>query len=565
MTKLRAFSLLALLYVTGALAQSIESTRQTPYDFACVDEAGNVLSSHQRQDKAIQSCSNRALAEPGKPFDVQGGRWRIVAEAAADVVIVAPPEEEPTNSAPVWNSTPSPIFTLGEASSYSLANAADTTDTGEDASDADGDGLTFANETGCTLPTGVSVDNTNDEIDYSGGGSAGDTTGCVFSVTDGTDSANSSAFTISITDTSAADTDFSERCAADGVVICEGFEDLSYMNANYFTRYAAQAGDSSIACDYNSNGNPCPQAYPNNIDPNLSLRYPAQDSSQAASGSNSLRVALNQVANQQQSGTLNIGEASGYTAWSETFGAGETIYFQIRIRYDETYTDNAGNSSASGGGSGQKQIILYGDGSCGQIETTIENSSYRGYPQLYTNCGGTPMYLCPEGQTTGNCGSHNNTYSPIGTLSNFYYQWGPNQPPSASNDTAALRDFEDDTNSTMWDGHHDKWWTYYIRVEISTTAAKHEMWVSRGGSEGMRQVIDYGPRSWTITDGPIRNLLLTQQSTSKSGTGVASTVWYDEVIISEEPIRVPYGVASGSHDVTCDDGERYIDECPTGL
>lgn len=110
------------------------------------------------------------------------------------------------NDAPQWNATPAPVFIENVANSYSLANAADTTDLTEDASDGDGDGLTFANETGCTLPTGITIDNTNDEIDYDGLGSDGTTSSCVFSADDGTASpVNSSAFSITILQESSTD------------------------------------------------------------------------------------------------------------------------------------------------------------------------------------------------------------------------------------------------------------------------------------------------------------------------------------------------------------------------
>ena len=56
--------------VTAALAIlaggdiSIDTTRQTTYDYACVDGQGNVLSAHQRQDKAISACATRAANDP---------------------------------------------------------------------------------------------------------------------------------------------------------------------------------------------------------------------------------------------------------------------------------------------------------------------------------------------------------------------------------------------------------------------------------------------------------------------------------------------------------------------
>jgi len=137
------------------------------------------------------------------------GIWTLASNEAQLGVLIAvrhdasgePPP--PSNATPVWNATPNPTFTTSQPGVYSLANSANTADATEDASDTDGDALTFANEAGCSLPTGISIDNVNDEIDYNGTGLAGDTTGCVFSASDGTASANSAAFTIQIADSSA--------------------------------------------------------------------------------------------------------------------------------------------------------------------------------------------------------------------------------------------------------------------------------------------------------------------------------------------------------------------------
>ena len=95
-----------------------------------------------------------------------------------------------SNSAPIWDTTPAPNFTAGVASSYNLAALV---------TDADGDTLAFTNETGCTLPTGVTIDDVNDELDASASTTAGTTSGCVFGVNDGTaPTVNSAAFPIVI-------------------------------------------------------------------------------------------------------------------------------------------------------------------------------------------------------------------------------------------------------------------------------------------------------------------------------------------------------------------------------
>ena len=74
----RLLAFLALFFVSSLSADiSVDSIRQTSYDYACVDGAGKVLSPHQRQDKASAACLTRKLADPNGVYQVQGGRWRI--------------------------------------------------------------------------------------------------------------------------------------------------------------------------------------------------------------------------------------------------------------------------------------------------------------------------------------------------------------------------------------------------------------------------------------------------------------------------------------------------------
>ena len=94
----------------------------------------------------------------------------------------------PPNDSPIWNNTPNPVCIEGVLSSEPYSQWV---------VDPDGDPLTFVNEAGCTLPTGVTINNTNKEIDCGGTTTAGTTTSCVHSADDGVNSkVNSPAFSI---------------------------------------------------------------------------------------------------------------------------------------------------------------------------------------------------------------------------------------------------------------------------------------------------------------------------------------------------------------------------------
>lgn len=108
-------------------------------------------------------------------------------------VLVGQPSAYPAavNSPPVWTCAPGPFFEEDVASSYEL----DLCVTETEAED-----MTFVWEAGCTQPSGITLDNANDQIDASGSTTSGTTTGCVVSADDGVnDPVNSDPFTVTIT------------------------------------------------------------------------------------------------------------------------------------------------------------------------------------------------------------------------------------------------------------------------------------------------------------------------------------------------------------------------------
>jgi hypothetical protein len=58
---------------------TVASTRIDPDSWTCRDENGAILSRHERQDKAQESCTNFAIASLGKPYEMRPSGFRIVA------------------------------------------------------------------------------------------------------------------------------------------------------------------------------------------------------------------------------------------------------------------------------------------------------------------------------------------------------------------------------------------------------------------------------------------------------------------------------------------------------
>lgn len=351
------------------------------------------------------------------------------------------------------------------------------------------------------------------------------------------------------------ETSFATRCASPGVVWCIGFDSQQEISQVGQTRYAGISGSEAIINN--------PQAYPNNIGPG-DRRYPAFDASEAASGSGSLRVTANPISSSNQSGGWYLGSA-GISPWPETFGANETVYIQWRQRYDFAYTNEVDWDRA--GGAGNKQIVIWDDGgSCSDMELAVEDSFNRGYPQAYTNCGGRPLYQCPDGAGNSNCDRTNTDYAPKAGHDNFLYQYGPEQ-----RDFHCMRNAESTAGCGYFRNHHDRWWTYYAEISLGngrSNSSHVKIWLSRGNGEPMRQFIDYGPFSWDYENGDeIANLLLTSYKTDKSsGNHAPATSWYDELIVSSEPIELPEGLEWAANAGECTgNGSSSVIPCPPVL
>lgn len=58
---------------------TVASTRIDPDSWTCRDESGAILTRHERQDKAQESCTNFALANLGVAYEMRPSGFRIVA------------------------------------------------------------------------------------------------------------------------------------------------------------------------------------------------------------------------------------------------------------------------------------------------------------------------------------------------------------------------------------------------------------------------------------------------------------------------------------------------------
>jgi hypothetical protein len=235
----------------------------------------------------------------------------------------------------------------------------------------------------------------------------------------------------------------------------------------------------------------------------------AYDGRVMASGSGSLRFEIPSRAGQNTSGTWTSGLGAG-------FGPGQTFYVQFRERFSPEIVKP--NSQ----GNGWKQVIFHmGHKTCGAIELTTQNTYNRGYPQMYTDCGsrsfdvdlGNGDFLYEKGDY--NC-----------------HRWKPSPA------TCAFY-------------RANEWMTFYYEVKIGRWGQPEstiKAWVAYDGkpfkqfadAEHYRLDFDSGPSDVYDT------ITFTPYNTGRS-PGVnypPAQVWYDELIVSSQPIAAPGATAA---------------------
>lgn len=105
--------------------------------------------------------------------------------------LIYPIVQPPLNQPPVWDQQPNPVFQEGVASTYDITAIS---------SDPNSDPLTYSLNTGAvSLPTGVTWNPGTGILSYDGVGAAATTNGHIFTLSDGTDTTDSDAVSIQIT------------------------------------------------------------------------------------------------------------------------------------------------------------------------------------------------------------------------------------------------------------------------------------------------------------------------------------------------------------------------------
>ena len=279
--------------------------------------------------------------------------------------------------------------------------------------------------------------------------------------------------------------DFQTRCAQTGVIICEDFDDAS----DFVTQTWPNTG-----LYKNGNGSGVVRGF--------------QDFNVKASGNSSLRFDIH--------GNTEA-DHSGY--WRQLLGTdfaeGETFYVQFSQRISQEMLDIRWYSLM---GTYWKQIIIHPtSATCDDTAITQVNVYDNHTPILYTNCGARHLVT-------------NNGVPP------FLWQQGKFNCPYGHSST--------DPNCYFYDP--DLWVTYYYRITIGTWGGQNstvQAYIARNG-QPYEQFINM-PNFRLENSAPQSNgygvVTLTAYMTAKDGSVSHPTVstWYDDLIVSTQPITAP--------------------------
>jgi hypothetical protein len=313
--------------------------------------------------------------------------------------------------------------------------------------------------------------------------------------------------------------DFEARCAAEGVLVCVGFDEDSELAGTFGDVRGILVGD---------------------VTPEL-------DSSTKASGASSLKFTIPTNSGPGASGSYFANFSEDLTVQFD----GEARFF---VQWRQRFSLDFIMTDYEGGGGWKQAIIGVGDQpgcspdnavsiagggncatSCTELETVVQNTRQRRFPQMYNSCSGSTSH---------------GPYDPFEEpFRDFDFKLQNARPDPYCLYTQDLETYFPPTGNCF--GYAaDEWMTF--QVEIATGPREGDefkdsevrLWVAREGQPS-ELVVDWGPYDLTAGD-PASNLRfgkvwLLPYHTDKSDTQAHPTAhtWYDELIVSSERIADP--------------------------
>src|SRR5262245_8268603 len=354
------------------------------------------------------------------------------------------------------------------------------------------------------------------------------------------------------TSATAAGVDFQTRCAQPGVVRCVGFDSRSAIAC---TTWGCTSG----------------------VDLGGTTAAPVIDTTTTASGPGSLKFTIT-----SQSGASGAGSYwTNFTNDLKTqFGAGDTFYVQWRQRFSPELLNTVFRRIGGGNAGGWKQLGF----TTGDIATTpcptIDDSSHEGWCQVqfnehkvpvsaYASC--TPIDILVQNTDQRKFAQMYNTCSPNSSHGAPYWsmeeslpdgdvvlQPGRPAPFCLYSQQAGGNFFPPNGNCSRY--FPNEWMTFTVKLSIGRRGAfrvpgiaPNHVWLDRrsqmcAGREGQPTELIYDRQGFDLGAGNsgaqrLGKIYLLPYHSYKDPTQVHQTAytWYDELIISRDPIADPGG------------------------
>src|SRR5580700_7738342 len=294
--------------------------------------------------------------------------------------------------------------------------------------------------------------------------------------------------------------DFQNRCAAAGVIACQGFDDASVFTP------AVWPASGPYVSDVNT--------------------YPTIDTTVSASGGGSMKFTIPGLegSNAGYWRQLFTSSLSAGPTQAQLMGPGSTFYVQFRQRFSPEFLSNVWPQIGGGTTYWKQEIFSNDQSTCGNEELTTVNDNDNGYPVMYSQCGQDIF------QTSIGNGDYLNEQAatPTATSYNCHYQTANNVAGSC---------FMYPANT---------WVTFYYKVTIGQWGQANstiQSWVTMGGQPYVEWV---NMPNHTLNQDPglpgYDMVTLLPYMTSRDGTisaGPTAYTWYDELIVSSQPIAAP--------------------------
>lgn len=240
----------------------------------------------------------------------------------------------------------------------------------------------------------------------------------------------------------------------------------------------------------------------------------------------------------------NLWAFFGQVAATQTFGQNSTFYVQYAFRADGGWTSTDWTQYGGSGQNTAPKLSIFHNviaGSCAEEEITVHNHNAHNLPTVYSECGSRQAITSTDGSTYNESGSF------------LYFQQGWTI-------AAPFTGYQCEYNSGAFSGPNcfhftaNQWYTIYFKIHVGTWGSSNssiEAWIAPYGQQMKKWVNTNsyilntenlcnasGTGSGSLPCPGFNTLELTQFMTGKiSGNGSpAAHVWYQEVIISNQPI-----------------------------